>query len=250
MPHSCCVPQCKSRGNQSGEKPVSKFVTFHQFTKDKALRKKWIHAIRRDEGRHFTISQHTTICSRHFAEVCFVWTGLSKKRRKIKPECAATLFPWNDWGKRPPTVTARRPLQRPTLQSSFSEFVPSCSSHSTNKENEEAATCPVTTVNISQEQRATYLRIESKVEALQKEIELLKGRNAFLHGQIVDLKKKSFCLDNFTSTDENMAFYTGLDRGRFQVLCGLIEVGEKGENVEWYRADKKLYKDLGLEDMR
>ena len=122
MPHSCCVPavlQCKSRGNQSGEKPVSKFVTFHQFTKDKALRKKWIHAIRIDEGRHFTISQHTTICSRHFAEVCFVWTGLSKKRRKIKPECAPTLFPWNDWGKRPPTVTARRPLQRPTLQSSF-----------------------------------------------------------------------------------------------------------------------------------
>ena len=106
-------------------------------------------------------------------------------------------------------------MQRPTLQSSFSEFVPSCSSHSTNKENEEAATCPVTTVNISQEQRATYLRIESKVEALQKEIELLKGRNAFLHGQIVDLKKKSFCLDNFTSSDENMAFYTGLDRGIF-----------------------------------
>ena len=122
MPHSCCVPQCKSSGNQSGEKPlkpVSKFVTFHQLTKDMALRKKWIHAIRRDDGRHFTLTHHTTICSRHFAEECFVWTGLSKKRRKIKPECARTLFPWNDWGKRPPTVTARRPLQRPTLQSSF-----------------------------------------------------------------------------------------------------------------------------------
>ena len=75
-------------------------------------------------------------------------------------------------------------------------------------------------------------------------------RNAFLHDQIVVLKKKSFCLDNFTSSDENMVFYTGLDTGRFQVLCGLIEAGEKGENVEWYRADKKLYKDLGLEDMR
>ena len=45
-------------GNQSGEKPVSKFVTFHHFTKDKALRKKSIHAIRRDERRHFAITHN------------------------------------------------------------------------------------------------------------------------------------------------------------------------------------------------
>ena len=56
----------------------------------------------------------------------------------------------------------------------------------------------------------------------------MKNRNAFLHGQIFYLKKKSFFLDNFTSSDENIAFYTGLDRGRFQELCGLIEAGEKG----------------------
>ena len=54
-----------------------------------------------------------------------------------------------------------------SLQSSFSESVASCSSHSTNKENEEAATCPVTTVNISQEE--CIVQQEAKVEALQKE---------------------------------------------------------------------------------
>ena len=110
MPHSCCVPQCTSLGNQSAEKPVSKFVTFHQFTKDKALRKKWIHAIRRDEGKHFAITHHTTICSRHFTDDCLVWTGFAKKRRTLKSNSVPSLFPWNDWGKQLPTP--RRLLQR------------------------------------------------------------------------------------------------------------------------------------------
>ena len=92
-----------------------------------------------------------------------MWTGLSKKRRKIKPKCALTLFPCMErLGKTASyRITARRPLQRPTLQSSFSESVAS-----TNKENEEAATFPVTTVSISQEE--CIVQLEAKAEALQK----------------------------------------------------------------------------------
>ena len=274
MPHSCCVPQCTSLGNQSGEKPVSKFVTFHQFTKDKALRKKWIHAIRRDEGKHFAITHHTTICSRHFTDDCLVWTGFAKKRRTLKSNSVPSLFPWNDWGKQLPTP--RRLLQRHVCPSQLITSAPlTCtlstltpSSGSSNEENIERLDNTDTTVNAAncpQEQGATcsnFGRLQAKLdelqkqnESLQKQNESLQKRNAMLNANslllnesISGLKEKTFCLENFIGSDKDMAFYTGLDSERFQILCTLVEAGENGCDVEWYNPQKKIYKEVGLED--
>ncbi len=256
-------------GNQSRERPVSKFVTFHQFTKDKALRKKWIHAIRRDEGKHFAITHHTTICSRHFTDDCLVWTGFAKKRRALKSNSVPSLFPWNDWGKQLPTP--RRLLQRHVCpsQTQLSTSAPlTCtlstltpSSGSSNEENIECLDSTDTTVNSDKcpqeqaEQRANFARLQAKLDELQKQNESLQKQNAILSAnslllneRISVLKKKTFCLENFIGSDKDMAFYTGLDSARFQILCTLVEAGENGCDVEWYNPEKKIYKEVGLED--
>ena len=63
MPSFCCVPNCNQKGYTSLS--VEK-VSFFNFPKAPLLRKQWIHAIRRDEGKGFVITERTKVCSLHF----------------------------------------------------------------------------------------------------------------------------------------------------------------------------------------
>ncbi|KAM7313600.1 uncharacterized protein ISCGN_003453 [Ixodes scapularis] len=47
-------------------------VSYFGFPKDKELFKKWIVAIRRDEGKHFKVSKSTKVCSKHFKDKDFL----------------------------------------------------------------------------------------------------------------------------------------------------------------------------------
>ena len=47
----CCVPMCTSDERRKGDEIIS----FHSFPRDVMLRKKWIIAIRRNEGLHFKV---------------------------------------------------------------------------------------------------------------------------------------------------------------------------------------------------
>ena len=62
MPSYCCVPKCSQRGykSKSGEK-----VSFFNFPKEPLRRKRWLNAIRRDEGKEFLITDKTKVCSLH-----------------------------------------------------------------------------------------------------------------------------------------------------------------------------------------
>ena len=62
----CCVPLCTNRRNKSHG------VSFHTFPRDAELRKKWISAIKIDEGPDFAITQHTVVCSAHFLRSDYV----------------------------------------------------------------------------------------------------------------------------------------------------------------------------------
>ena len=53
MPTSCCVPQCNQQGSTS---PTGDKVSYFTFPSSPLRRKQWIHAIRRDEGKHFKVS--------------------------------------------------------------------------------------------------------------------------------------------------------------------------------------------------
>ena len=197
-----------------------------------------------------------------------------KKRRTLKSNSVPSLFPWNDWGKQLPTP--RRLLQRHVCPSQLITSAPlTCtlstltpSSGSSNKENIERLDNTDTTVNAAncpQEQGATcsnFARLQAKLDELQKQNESLQKQNESLQKQnamlnansllliesISGLKEKKFCLENFIGSDKDMAFYTGLDSERFQILCTLVEVGENGCDVEWYNPQKKIYKEVGLEN--
>ena len=101
MPTSCCVPECTKKGylDENGRK-----VSHFKFPDDPLRRKKWLHAIRRDEGVYFQIQEWTKVCSRHFREYDFI-KKLSG-RRDLRPNAVPSLFPW--------TRTSPRKRKAPT----------------------------------------------------------------------------------------------------------------------------------------
>ena len=69
MPANCCVPKCTKKGcqDENGSK-----VSYYKFPNNPISKRKWIHAIRRDEGKDFTITEWTKVCnSRHFRDYDF-----------------------------------------------------------------------------------------------------------------------------------------------------------------------------------
>ena len=59
----CCVPLCNQKGTTG---PNGEKVGFFSIPTDTSLRVQWLHAIRRDTGKHFTITDSTKVCSLHF----------------------------------------------------------------------------------------------------------------------------------------------------------------------------------------
>ena len=80
----CCVPDCTKKGYR--EEDGSK-VSHIQFPSENTLKKKWIHAIRREEGKDLKISESTKVCSRHFRK-----EDLKKNRAKNLSRCTINIF--------------------------------------------------------------------------------------------------------------------------------------------------------------
>lgn len=85
----CGVPHCKTN------KQRQPYLSFHGFPSDITERKKWVQAIRRDEGQDFTILRGSTfVCSRHFNEADYTpATG----RKRLKIGAVPCRFHWNNW---------------------------------------------------------------------------------------------------------------------------------------------------------
>ncbi|CAN7985920.1 unnamed protein product [Ixodes hexagonus] len=88
MPTHCCVPLCKRYGyaNKSGRK-----VSYHKFPTDVAMKKRWIAAIKRDEGPFFSVSKATKVCSEHFVEADF-WKGAASGRQLLRDTAVPSVF--------------------------------------------------------------------------------------------------------------------------------------------------------------
>ena len=84
------MPQCTSDRKKTAEKPV----LFHVFPKEELLRKRWIHAIRRDTGKLFSISRDTCVCSNHFLDEDYC--GKEKKKgARLRTGSVSSVFAWN-----------------------------------------------------------------------------------------------------------------------------------------------------------
>ncbi|KAH7977673.1 hypothetical protein HPB49_003160 [Dermacentor silvarum] len=89
MPTHCCVPVCKQYGyvDKSGRK------LYHKFPSDEGLKKKWIAAIKRDEGPLFRISKATKVWPLHFLETNF-WENVASGHRLLKESAVPSIFPF------------------------------------------------------------------------------------------------------------------------------------------------------------
>ncbi|KAM7285036.1 tRNA (adenine(37)-N6)-methyltransferase isoform X1, partial [Ixodes scapularis] len=88
MPTYCCVPLCKQSGylDTSGAK-----VSFHRFPRNEDTRKRWIVAIKRDEGPSFQVSMATKVCSKHFVTEDFV-PNVASGQRMLRDDAVPSVF--------------------------------------------------------------------------------------------------------------------------------------------------------------
>ncbi|XP_041644159.1 uncharacterized protein LOC121510256 [Cheilinus undulatus] len=89
----CSVPLCTSN------KQKQPYLSFHGFPRDEEERRKWVQAIRREEGPDFKILRGSTfVCSRHFAEEDYSPVSIVGDRKRLKAGVVPWCFQWNNWG--------------------------------------------------------------------------------------------------------------------------------------------------------
>lgn len=66
-------------------------VSYHKFPTDMQMKKRWIAAIKRDEGQYFTVSKATKVCSEHFVESDF-WPSVACGRRLLRDTAVPSVF--------------------------------------------------------------------------------------------------------------------------------------------------------------
>ena len=91
MPRRCIAAGCDSVGGKG--------CSLHKFPQDEAIRKKWIKAVKQQRSNWDGPSPHSLLCSRHFAEDCFVTEGVRFRdemgmptAKRLKPDAVPTIL--------------------------------------------------------------------------------------------------------------------------------------------------------------
>jgi len=77
-----------------------KGYSFHKFSKDEALRRRWVSAVKWQQSNWDGPSSDSQLCSKHFREDCFITEGVQfheemgiPKVKCLKPDAIPTIFP-------------------------------------------------------------------------------------------------------------------------------------------------------------
>ena len=91
MPRHCIAAGCDSVGGKG--------CSLHKFPQDEVIRKKWIKAVKQRRSNWDGPSPHSLLCSRYFAEDCFVTEGVRFRdemgmptAKRLKPDAVPTIF--------------------------------------------------------------------------------------------------------------------------------------------------------------
>ncbi|XP_031550148.1 uncharacterized protein LOC116287600, partial [Actinia tenebrosa] len=242
MPTHCCVPFCTKKGyRDDNDGKISYFI----FPKDNNIRKLWVHAIRREEGKSFQIVSSTKVCSRHFKEEDLNRTLAGKIC--LEPGVVPLVFPWR---------TSPRKRKPPSLRSlNF----PSCSA--SNNAGEDRDNIFVESANIETiesvkedfektrevETQTNFVEVrdfetqtdfedvlklakdyETQIKQLETEIEHISKQKDVL-------KSKLFSVERFSHKQSSIAFYTGFPNyDVFMEIFTYLDPGDKGENIRYY----------------
>ena len=132
MPSFYCVPECNQKGYKDEK---NERISYFNFPTDKTRRKKWLHAIRRDEGKDFRVTETTKVCSRHFRS-----SDLKKSlhgRVYVKDNVVPSRFKWcPESPRKRKTPAVRFPSIKATTKTKPSTSTATCSSLDSMNESE------------------------------------------------------------------------------------------------------------------
>lgn len=263
----CCVPLCTQRGRIG---PKGERIGFFKFPDEEGMKKRWIHAIRRDVGRFFRITEAAKVCSLHF-KVNDLLKGLGG-RMSPKASAVPSIFAWKQTSPRkrpPPTERSYQRQQKEggsaagkeSLSVSITSTEFACLSSEPemfiSKTHEAAGDIPKrgtnettilgaanTTLCSVNESPSTEKELNESI----KQLRLLKQKCTDLEKKVSDLEDKCqalqsnvFSLSRFTS-DEAMSFYTGFPNYKvFLATFEYLDPGDNGENIRyWLSGDKEI----------
>ena len=91
MPRRCVAAGCDTISGKG--------CSFHKFPKNESLQRRWISAVKRQRRDWDGPSSDSQLCSKHFAEDCFVTEGVRfceemgiPTLKRLKPDVVPTIF--------------------------------------------------------------------------------------------------------------------------------------------------------------
>ena len=224
-------------------------------TTEERLKKLWIYAIWRDEGKHFQVSNNTKVCSRHFKS-----DNLKKSLNgvvSLKNGAVPSVFAWkrrSPCKRLPPTphISSMAASVSQNLNENISELVESaCSSESL--ETSECSSNSHLALEMEAPQTATKFDLQSKEnleiarlkklladtieirETLESGVLYLKANIALVKQKCEQLEKHVFSFDNVKTDDSLLTFYTGFPNVQtMMALYEYLDPGVNGMNIKYW----------------
>lgn len=239
MPCHCCVPQCSTRGYRDSDGAK---VSFYSFPSDKDLKKKWIHAIRRDEGTSFQVTKTTVVCSRHFREDDVKKTLAGK--HVLKAGIIPSVFAWvrsSPRKRKPPKERFFSHISKSLSETFSTREIESNNEESEPREPPERYEDVSTQTDFAQTDKLLHDKClqekDKTIAELQHKITDLQGKLKESARRIESLHDRVFSFASMKSNDSNAAFYTGYQSwDSFMAIYYYLDPGEKGENINFWRS--------------
>ena len=263
----CCMPLCNQKGTTG---PNGEKVGFFSILTDTSLRAQWLHAIRRDTGKHFTITDSTKVCSLHFKNE-HLKKSLGIGRLSYVDEAVPSVFEWKRSSprKRPPPTprgnsaliqnkkqnkrkagSARTSLDMSAVAGPSSESLTIDATDSLNEFSLASNSEAQGSETVTTDNQLSYDDLRKKLAKMQQLLEESRTKNAKLEAEVekvrthafkisekcANLEKGIFTVDNFTS-DEDITFYTGFPSyDVFMATYNYLNPGQNGENIRFWRS--------------
>ncbi|XP_033739285.1 THAP domain-containing protein 3-like [Pecten maximus] len=197
----CCVPFCTNDSRKAATSDLK--ISFHLIPKAESLKKRWIVAIRRDEGPLFKVTSSTYVCSEHFTPEQFkrTLTGI----KKLKDGAVPTLFQWiTNKLERPPPK--KRQFVQHDIEETSRVTEPSDNGHQWQpipSQDHDYASEPLTD---------------------REKLEISRLYIADLESRLAKQQMQRFCLERFTSDESSIS---DKEITRVSGLLDLLDVGDE-----------------------
>ena len=257
--------------NQKGTTgPNGEKVGFFSIPTDTSLRAQWLHAIRRDTGKHFMITDSTKVCSLHFKNE-HLKKSLVIGRLSYVDRAVPSVFEWKRSSprKRPPLTprgnsasiqnkkqnkrkagSARTSLDMSAVAGPSSESLTIDATDSLNEFSLASNSEAESSETVTTDNQLSYDDLRKKLAKMEQSLEESRTKNAKLEAEVekvrthafkisekcANLEKGIFTVDNFTS-DEDITFYTGFPSyDVFMATYNYLNPGQNGENIRFWRS--------------